>query len=296
MKNYQNYLLLLVLPLVACSTNKLAQVDPNDDNVYVSNAKAREAQPYVRQVEDKTYKTEEEVYGDANATEAYRGTGNYYDDDFSYSSYIYRFRNYSPWRNYFDPWYDYRFDPYYYNNYHYDNLYFRNSWSINIYSGPSVGWYYPYNYYSYNPWLYNPYYRYGNNWGIYSYYNVIPYPGYYGGHYNYPSYTTPGTYRPRPYRNGDNVNWGNGTRSGNYGNGTNRPAPRASNGARPARVQENSNPPRRESAQNNDTDQSRPSRAERYTPPPAPATTSSPRSSDTNQNAKPRPARTGGGR
>lgn len=311
MKDFKKYLWVLVLPLMACSTNKLASTHQDDDNVYVSNAKAREAQPYVRIIPEKDYKTEAEVYGDQSSVnnDRYDDRDDFYDDDFSYSSHIYRFRNYSPWRNYFDPWYDYRYDPFYANNFYFDNLYFRNSasWSINIYSGPAYAWYSPYYSWRYRPYTYAPY---GNYWGLYSYYNTIPYyPGYYGGNqFNYPYYPNNSrTYRPRPSRGGDNQNWGNGSiyqggtngsRAGRYGDSMpsgNQQAP-VTNGARPSRVQENSNPVRQETPKNTDnsgSEQRRPSRAERYTPPPARTNTSSGGQSDSN--AKPRPARARGG-
>ena len=180
----------VVLLFAACSSRKIAATD---DNVYISKARAKEYQPYVRPIVQKqetpvenTYATEEDI--------RYTNDYDYRYDDISFSSRLDRFHNYSPWRNYYDSWYDYRYDPYA----------FRSPWSWNVYIGPSYGWNY-----GYNPWDYNPYrYRWGNYWGMYSYYNPLPYfPGYYNGNYPSISYPyNPRTFRPKPGRGGDSMN------------------------------------------------------------------------------------------
>lgn len=315
MKNFQKYLLLLSLPIMACSTNRMAQERQYDDNVYVSRAKAKEIQPYIAPADNQVTQPEDQAYADQRSSEPYdyNNQDDYNDgyyDGMSYSSRIYRFHNFSPWRNYYDPFYDYRFDPFYANNLYYDNLYFRNTsiWSVNIYSGPSFGWYNPY--YSWN-YYYSPY-SYGNYWGMNSYYHTVPY---YGGNYLNPSYRDNGrTYRPRPGRNGENIDQGSWNTGNTLGNGSSRAerygtssvsgnAPESRNGsARPARTQENTSPQREKPNNSNnnrrsDSDNPRPSRAEqREKPASAPAQSNSPRSSNGNSDAKPRPARAGGGR
>jgi hypothetical protein len=293
MKRPEKYLLLLLLPLMACSTSKMSNVNLNEDNVYVSKAKAKEYEPWVRPepTETSSRNETEEINSISRAGNIRDYDFDRYDDSdyFSYSSRIYRFNYYSPWRNYYDPW----FDPFYYNSrfYYYDRFYYRTmpSWSFNLNFGSP--WY--------DPWYaYNPYwrYRYGD---IYSYYNTVPYPyygGYYGGGAFYPS--NPRYNRPRPGRNIENIAPGNsypngdsGSRADRYqGNGINRPT---TSGARPSRVQDNAPAPRRESGSSG---QNRPSRSERYTPPPSSNnnnSSSSSRGNDSND-SKPRPARTGG--
>ena len=223
-----------VLLLGACSTNRLAQQGDQVDDAYYTEAQAREYERTHAQAEERTsdsdYVTDEELYGDAN--------GNYdddyydrYDYDRDYSARIYRFRNYSPWRSYYDTWYDYRFDPYYssFNSYNF----YRPSFGINI----GIGGYYGYNRYNhyYNPWGYYGSQYYGNYWGPYSYYNIYnPYSfgnryyGNYGGGYygnvGRPVYTNP-NYRTRPNRETENVRTGAypGTSGGRIGTNPSRP-------------------------------------------------------------------------
>jgi len=268
--------------MASCATsNQTAQqVDQNDD-VYYSEAKAKEevvviaqAKPEIRRESD--YVTDEELYGDA------------YSQD--YALRINRFRNYTPWRGYYSNVYGrgslYGYD---HNMYGYGNMYnsyyepYYNPYSF--YGGPGINLSVGINggYFNYNPWRY-----YGSNynsnfWGTTSYYN--PYGlgfggyygnnGYYGGGYgvNRPVYTSP-NYRPRPVRRTDgfpidpgavaggnpggvirNGNNGNviqseGSRAGRYNGGTSttpssgnsRPATTA---PRPERVQQA--PPQRTS-------------------------------------------------
>ncbi|HEY0669910.1 MAG TPA: hypothetical protein VGD22_17135 [Sphingobacteriaceae bacterium] len=183
--------------LGSCSTSKLIQNDVNDD-VYYSVAQAKEAVPVVYQ--EKTHVTERDVYADEDS---YSG---YYDD---YSVRINRFYRYSPWRNYYDSYYDpfYSYSPYGYNRY-------SPGVRVNVYIG---GGYYGYNpYWNNNYWGYYGYPYRHNYWGMHSYYNTYPY---YGGYYGNNGYYYGGmgrdaqsspNYRPRPVRDFDNIS--NGTR------------------------------------------------------------------------------------
>jgi hypothetical protein len=309
MKSIKKYLFLFLLPLLGCSTNKLSQVNQEVDNVYVSKAKAKEAPVYINNsynessetVERNDYKTEEEIYGDADDLDRYP---DFSFNDFSFSSRIYRFNYSNPWRNYYDPFFDFRFDPFLTNDFYLDNYYFRNSswWSINIYSGPSFYWNNPYR----RPWILSPFnrYRWGNYGGIYSFYNPVAYPPFYGwnnGWVDYPVYY-PGNQRllrPRPRGGSDNIDVG----MGNWNGGANRPS-RAdrypteskpsygngrSNGARPSRAQDNKNI-RRETGNSNSGGSG--TRAERYNPPASSGSSGSSRSNDSEN--KPRPSRSGG--
>lgn len=280
-----------VLALVAaCSTSRVASTD---DNVYISKAKAKEYQPYVRP--EPVLSQNEEQY-DAEEVNSYTSEYDVRYGDISYSARLDRFNTYAPWRNYYDSWYDYRYDPYYSSVDFYDRYYFRRDpfWSWNIYIGPSY------------PWSYNPYrYRWGNYWGIYSYYNPMPYyPRYYGQHFpdvRYPY--NPRTYRPRPARGQDNGRPG----SGNIGNGQGSRADRYNGGTiTPPRSGGSSNAPRPDRANGGTTssDQTRsrpssdsPSRPARVERPSQPAPSRNERSdsgSRTDSDAKPRPARSGG--
>ncbi|MES2872716.1 MAG: hypothetical protein V4708_03270 [Bacteroidota bacterium] len=195
--------------MASCATsNQTAQqVDQNDD-VYYSEARAKEKVEVVAQVQQEDtrksdYVTEEELYGDA------------YSRD--YALRINRFRNYSPWRGYYNNMYGNPYGNMYgygnvYNNY-YDSYYSPYSY----YGGPMVNLSLGFNnrFYSYNPWRYYGY-NYGSNFmGPYTYYN--PYGmgfggGYYGNNGFYgngtgvsrPVYTSP-NYRPRPVRGSDGL-------------------------------------------------------------------------------------------
>ncbi|NEU07963.1 hypothetical protein GZH53_06525 [Flavihumibacter sp. R14] len=223
--------------LGACSTSKLAQQEDEVDDAYYTEAQAREYERTHAKAEEKIadsdYVTDEELYGDNNSGGDYYDR---YDYDRDYSARIYRFRNYSPWRSYYDTWYSYRFDPYYspFNSYNY-----YNRPAVGIYIG--TGGYYGYNSYNnfYNPWAYYGYHSYSNYWGPYSYYNVYnPYSfgnryygnhggGYYGNG-SRPVYTNP-NYRPRPNRETDNTRPGAypgtapGTAAGRVGTTPSRP-------------------------------------------------------------------------
>lgn len=280
MKKYIGFLSLWAL-LAACSTSRVASTD---DNVYVSKTRAKEYQPYVRREQVEPSRVEE-VYQEPAST-AYQD--DYYDLDVSYSSRLDRFNNYAPWRNYYDSWYDYRYDPYYSSVSFYDRYYFRSNplWSWNVYLGSSY------------PWHYNPYrYRWGNYWGIYSYYNPMPYyPRYnYGGRFSDDRYPyNPRTYRARPTRDGNNSRPGGGTGTNQGGR-----ADRYNGGSPtnpPARTGGSINAPRpdRSSGGSRPTTNSQPSRPERVERPSAPARSErsdSGSTKDTNTDNRPRPSR-----
>ncbi|MES3018017.1 MAG: hypothetical protein V4721_09570 [Bacteroidota bacterium] len=223
---------LLILGSCATSNQTAQQVDQNDD-VYYSVAKAKEevqviAQAQPQEARKSDYVTDDELYRDA------------YGNDGDYAQRIYRFRNYTPWRGYYNNGYG--------SMYGYGNVY--NGYG-NMYSSYYDPYYSPFNsygsgiilavginggYYNYNPWRYYGHNYNSNFWGPYSYYN--PYGlgfggygnnGFYGGGYgvNRPVYTSP-NYRPRPVRGSDGlpidpgaVNGGNAggiIRNGNNGN------------------------------------------------------------------------------
>lgn len=183
-------LIAATLLLGACSTsNQVAQVNKDyNDDVYFSEAKAKEEVVVAKtEPKEKTYRTDEELYGGKN----YREDDYYYDDyyDNSYTSRINRFYHFSPMRSYygynFNPWYDY----YGYNDWYSPGL----SFYIGI-----------------NPWGYNNSYGYGypyssRYWGPISYNNYFPgygYGGYTGGYY---SGIKDPNYRPRPNRGVENI-------------------------------------------------------------------------------------------
>jgi hypothetical protein len=277
----------VVLLFAACSSRKIAATD---DNVYISKARAKEYQPYLRPIVQKQETPVENTYS-YEETNTYRSDYDYRYDDISFSSRLDRFHNYSPWRNYYDSWYDYRYDPYA----------FRSPWSWNVYIGPSYGWNY-----GYNPWDYNPYrYRWGNYWGMYSYYNPLPYfPGYYNG--NYPSISYPynsRTFRPKPGRGGDsmNPNFGiggdvEGSRADRYNGGTPANPPRAGGSVstpRPNRSGTTTPPDQTRTRPADSGQQARPARTERPSIPPSPPPASSGGRSDSDNSARPARARGG---
>lgn len=302
MNNLKKYLLIFACPFFACSTNKLSQVQQEVDNVYVSKARAKEVEVYVANTQSdlpskssRDFKTEEEVFGDEIDRNRY---SDFSFDDVSFSSRIYRFNYNNPWRNYYDPFFDFRFDPFLYNDFYLDNYYFRNSswWSINIYSGPSFYWNNPYR----RPWILSPYsrYRWGNYWGLYSFYNPVSYPplyGWYDGRFDNP--VNPRVLRPRPRGAADNIgngNWNNGktfpSRAERYPASTGPGSANGrSSGARPTRSQDNRSSSRETNSRNNGSSGSR---AERYTSPSNTGSSGSNKSSETN--TKPRPSRSGG--
>jgi len=305
MKSIKNYLFLFLLPLLGCSTNKLSQVNQDVDNVYVSKAKAKEVtvyftaptEPSQRPIE-RDIRTENERFSDEVND---LPNNNFGIDDFSFASRIYRFNYMSPWRNYYDPFFDFRLDPFYHDYFAY-NFHFRNSswWTFNFNLGPNLFWNNPFR----QPWFFSPfnYNRWGNYWGMYSFYNPVAYPPLYGWGWNdgfgvFPN--NPRMLRPRPRGIADNIgagnaiwNDGNGNRSRaeRYPSGSNnRPANGRNSGSRPSRAQDSNNQRRETSA---DRSESSGSRAERYTPPAKTSSSGSSRSSDSNN--KPRPSRSGG--
>jgi hypothetical protein len=207
MKTKLTYLLAIssLLIMGSCATSKQTaqQVDQNDD-VYYSEAKAKEKAEVIAQAKPEDsrksdYVTDEELYRDA------------YGNNGDYAQRIYRFRNYTPWRGYYNNIY----------GYNYGNMY--NGYYGNMYSSYYDPYYSPYSFYggpginlavdinggffNYNPWRYYGYNYTSNFWGPYSYYNSygIGFGGYgngfYGGGYGVsrPAYTSP-NYRPRPTR------------------------------------------------------------------------------------------------
>ncbi len=207
-----------VLILGSCATgNQVAQqVDQNDD-VYYSVATAKEEVAVIAQEkksEKPGYVTDEQLYRDA------------YDDYYGdYAARIYRFRNYTPWRSYYNDFYSF-YDPFYLDAFSPFGWGGRPALFVGVNMGSG--------FFNYNPWRYYGY-NYGSNfWGPYSYYGswmpsmygYFPggwYGGGYGNWYNggHTIYTSP-NYRARPGRAIENVSYGgaaNGViRNGNGGN------------------------------------------------------------------------------
>ena len=213
------------LLLNSCSTTQLAgQADSNDD-VYYTEAKAKVIQPPAERVQsstpNKSYRTDEQLYGDEYSDNSYRN--NRYDDDYTYSSRINRFYYNSPYRPYYDyrysygynPWYTYSYDPFFYDPWLYRP-------GVSVWIGTGRYWS-PYNYGYYGS-------RYNNGyWGPYSYYNTYPgynYGGRYysgGGYYNGGVYNNP-NHRARPDReSGMGRSGNNDPQTGIYIPSTGRP-------------------------------------------------------------------------
>jgi len=190
--------------LSSCMSTKTAQTTVPEDDVYYSNAKAKEIVVAERVIQEEKpasdYVTEEELYGDTYSNYGYT----------DYTSRINRFRGYHPSLSYYNSIYGYNYDPFFSPSF-FPYSYF-GSPGINIGIGINSG------FYSYNPWRYYGY-NYGSSFmGPYSFYNPYNYYGfgagnYYGGNYNRgyysgiyssPAFTSP-NYRARPSRAGDNI-------------------------------------------------------------------------------------------
>ncbi|WP_207532220.1 hypothetical protein [Desertivirga arenae] len=192
------------LLLGSCSTQKIAQQQSNEDDVYFTEAKAKEVTFAVREErrEEKSYRTDEQLYGGGNYADD-RYDNSYYDDynyDYGYASRLNRFYGRSPWRsNYYDSWYAYSYNPWYtyrYDPFFYDPWYYRGGISLSLGFGAYPRW----GGYGYYDNFYMGYYGapYASNyWGPYSYYNV--YPGYVYNRRSNPNYG------PRPTRGGSDV-------------------------------------------------------------------------------------------
>lgn len=156
---------------VSCTTQRVAQ-SANADDVYNTEAQARVYKPmpvYQSQAQENT-----------NNDEGYTNSDDRYDMD--YASRIDRFYYGSPYRGYYDP---------YYNYYGYDNwgMNWGMNWGLNSFYWNS--WNNPYN----NWGFYGAPYRW-NTWGPYSYYNPYWGGGYWGGGNVIVGRGTPNRYRP----------------------------------------------------------------------------------------------------
>ena len=240
MRTKFTYLLSLssILVMASCATSiqTVQQVDQNDD-VYYSEARAKErvavlVQARPEETRRSDYVTEDELYGDA------------YSQD--YALRINRFRNYAPWRGYYNNMYG---NPYgnmfgygnVYNNF-YDPFYspfgFYGGPGVNISLGFNNGFNNGFNYgfnngfYSYNPWRYHGY-NYGSNFmGPYSYFSPFG-MGFGGGYYGNNGFygggmgvgravNTSPNYRPRPVRSSDGLPIDPGAVNGGNVSGVNR--------------------------------------------------------------------------
>src|SRR5690349_18330817 len=102
---FTGMLVLTALAVTSCSAPRLAQQSANtDDDVYSSTVKAKVYTPAPQQVQQPQY--DDQQYADEQYDESdYYGTSDpYYDQD--YSSRINRFYYSSPFRNYYDPYYN----------------------------------------------------------------------------------------------------------------------------------------------------------------------------------------------
>ncbi len=269
-------LALTTIVVASCSAPRYAQQSTHEDDVYGSTAKA---QIYTPQERPRTQAPQD----DYDQSDEYYGTSDpYYDMD--YSSRINRFSYSSPWRSYYDPYFD--------NGYYgYGNGYGYNGFSLglsfgSVWNSPYYGWGNYYSPFGYNPWGWNSYYGGGYGGGYYG-------GGYYGGGYYGGGYIGGGTYTgrttnvPRPsigredgtrtYRGGYSNRTGSGAvRSDMNGNVISRrtrsemynPNERTSRGSRV----DNSGSSRVDRTSRSDgyrpEPQSRPSRTEGYRPEP----------------------------
>ncbi len=201
----------LTIGITSCITPKTAQNTVPEDDVYYSNATAKEIVVVERIIREERpvsdYVTEEELYGDTYSNYGYS----------DYTSRINRFRGYHPSLSYYNSIYGFNYDPFFSPSF-FPYSYF-GSPGINIGIGFNSG------FFSYNPWRF-----YGNNfgsnsWGPYSYFNPHNSFGFGGGNfiaggnfnrgnfsgiYSSPSFNSP-NYRSRPNRPGDNTPMERGT-------------------------------------------------------------------------------------
>ncbi|WP_157262951.1 hypothetical protein [Pedobacter steynii] len=204
---FTSMLALTTLVVASCSAPRYAQQSTNEDDVYGSTAKAQIYTPQERprqQAPQDNYDQSDEYYGTSDP---------YYDMD--YSSRINRFSYSSPWRSYYDPYFD--------NGYYgYGSGYGYNGFSLglsfgSLWNSPYYGWGNYYSPFGYNPWGWN-------NWGWNNYYGGGGYygGGYYGGGYWGGGYIGGGTYTGRTnnapratrgYRDGARSSYGPSGRS-----------------------------------------------------------------------------------
>jgi len=157
---FTSMLALATIVVTSCSAPRLAQQSNNDDDVYNSVAQAKVYTPAPVPVQQ----TQNNASNQYNEDDYYGTSDPYYDMD--YSSRINRFYYSSPWRTYYDPYFD--------------------NWSMGIGFGSYYGgWNTPYSgwgylsspFWGWNNWGFN---NWGwNNWGWNNYYGG----GYYGGGY-----------------------------------------------------------------------------------------------------------------
>lgn len=178
-------LAITAIAITSCSAPRLAQQSSHDDDVYNSNAQAAIYTPPPVRVQ-----TSQDVY---DQNDEYYGTSDpYYDMD--YASRINRFNNYSPWRGYYDPY----FDNGYYGGYGYNGFSLGLSFG-SVWNSPYYGWgNYWSPFYGYNPWGWNSYWNggWGGPWG--GYYGGYYGGGLWGGYYGGGLYTGRTTNAPRP--------------------------------------------------------------------------------------------------
>ncbi|WP_423149626.1 hypothetical protein [Rubrolithibacter danxiaensis] len=203
---------MVILALGACSTSKLAQNNTNDD-VYYTEAKAKEQPEYSKPAyseKEQDYRTDEQLYGGEQYADDYTSDDYYYDSD--YATRLNRFYYNTPWRSYYDNYYNYsyRYDPWLDYGF---NSWYRPGISFSLSFGPR--YWNDYYYYSYGYPYYNRY------WGPVSYYSYYPgygYGGYYNPYYGYGRgtiYNSP-NYRSRPNR--QTTGYGNSGYYPNRGN------------------------------------------------------------------------------
>ena len=205
---FTSMLALTTIVVASCSAPRYAQQSTHEDDVYGSTAKA---QIYTPQERPRTQAPQD----DYDQSDEYYGTSDpYYDMD--YSSRINRFSYSSPWRSYYDPYFD--------NGYYgYGNGYGYNGFSLglsfgSLWNSPYYGWGNYYSPFGYNPWGWNSYYGGGYGGGYYGggYYGGGYGGGYYGGGYigggTYTGRTTNAPRATRSYGDGARSSYGSGNR------------------------------------------------------------------------------------
>lgn len=275
---FTSMLALATIVVSSCSAPKYAQQNTVSDDVYNTTAQAKE---YVPQA------VSQSVNSDSNTNDEYYGTNDPYYD-MSYSSRINRFYYGSPWRGYYDPYFDYygmNAYPWYGMSGSWGRFYspFYDPWAYGWGGGWGLGWSYASPWWGYNNFGWNSYYGGGFLGG-----------GYYGGGFYtgrttiVPDYNarptrgstsgyrptrpagamggiTPGRDRGQSYTPGSNrtstVGSSRGTSSGSGSNGSTGTMSRPTRTSTPAPTRESYTPPAR-------TERS-------YTPPPSSSGSSS---------------------
>lgn len=184
------------LLVTSCSTSKLARNGANDDDVYLTTARAKE---YI-QAPVASLPPVETTENTNQAVDEYYGTSDpYYDMD--YSTRINRFYYASPWRTYYDGFYGYGYANGFYDPFYDSYFGMYNVW--NPFFGPPFGsgFYYGSYWNGWGPGFWRPNYWGPVSWG--GYYGGYPGGGYYGS-IGGGIVRNNANYGPRPTRGSEN--------------------------------------------------------------------------------------------